>query len=161
MLADLHSQQLISKQAASSAHAQATHTESVAESRYDTLGLEQAYLAHGQSVRAQEFALEMQSITKLQQLVLNSSHRANDTDLAISLGAIVKLKPLDEKNQPSQKKADYFFILPIKGGASITINHIDVRLISNNSPLGSGLLGKYTDEHITINRQRYQIQEIL
>ncbi len=36
------------------AHQSATHCESKAENKYDTLGLEAAYLAHGLSVRAQQ-----------------------------------------------------------------------------------------------------------
>ena len=40
--------------AAKRAHDTATGTESVAENKYDTFGLEASYLAHGQSVRVAE-----------------------------------------------------------------------------------------------------------
>jgi len=144
VLTDINAQLNTSEQAASSAHSQATHIESVAESRYDTLGLEQAYLAHGQSVRVLELNADIQRIKQLQaqltpELTKNSAQ-------GIKIGAVVQL----ESSVKPDKIAEYFFILPISGGASINYCGQAVRLISDKSPLGRGLIAKNTDDQVVI-----------
>ncbi|MFN3238589.1 MAG: transcription elongation factor GreAB, partial [Pseudomonadales bacterium] len=51
--------------AAERARDTATDKENIAENKYDTLGLEAAYLAHGQSNRAQRLADEKQAFAAL------------------------------------------------------------------------------------------------
>ncbi|MCJ8340434.1 MAG: GreA/GreB family elongation factor [Pseudomonadales bacterium] len=144
VLTDLNAQLDTSEQAASSAHSQATHRECVAESRYDTLGLEQAYLAHGQSVRALELNADIQRIKQLQ--VQLKPELAIKSELRIKLGAVVQL----ESSVKPDKFYDFFFILPISGGALINYHGQAVRLISAKSPLGSGLLEKQIDDQVVI-----------
>ncbi|EPJ48476.1 MAG: hypothetical protein OFPI_29350 [Osedax symbiont Rs2] len=132
------------EQAASSAHSQATHSECVAQSRYDTLGLEQAYLAHGQSVRALELSGDIQRIKQLQ-LQLRSE-TAEKPGKQIKIASVVELK----SSAKADANCELFFILPISGGALINHHDLAVRLISVNSPLGSGLLGKYHDDQVLI-----------
>ena len=50
----LHAELATAIAASEQAHESATHSENIAENKYDTLGLEAAYLAHGQSVRVNE-----------------------------------------------------------------------------------------------------------
>jgi len=144
VLTDINAQLDTSEQAASSAHSQATHIESVAESRYDTLGLEQAYLAHGQSVRALELTADIQRIKQLQ--VQLTPELAENSAQGIKIGAVVQL----ESSVKPEKIAEYFFILPISGGALINYRGQAVRLISDKSPLGRGLLTKNVDDQVVI-----------
>ena len=57
----LESQLHRAKEAAKAAHDAATHEESVAETQYDTLGLEAAYLAQGQAERVNECYRDIQA----------------------------------------------------------------------------------------------------
>ena len=144
VLTDINSRLDTSERAASSAHSQATHSESVAESRYDTLGLEQAYLAHGQSVRALELSGDIQRIKQLQLQL--KSEAAENPDKSIKIASVIELK----SSATPDMTCEFFFILPISGGASIYYHDLAVRLISVKSPLGCGLLGKYRDDQVQI-----------
>ena len=70
--------------AALSAHEAATHEENVAENKYDTLGLEAAYLASGQARRVEELR---QTLITWRQL----RPRPFDIEQGIELGALVQL----------------------------------------------------------------------
>jgi hypothetical protein len=52
-------------EAANQARDTATNGENVAENKYDTLGLEAAYLAHGQSQRAVDLKIEIAAFKNL------------------------------------------------------------------------------------------------
>lgn len=58
--------------AAQTAYETATHEENIAENKYDTLGLEAAYLAAGQSRRVEEIR---QALSLWQSLVLRPTSR--------------------------------------------------------------------------------------
>src|SRR4051794_2954098 len=73
------------EKAARAAHAEATHESSKAENKYDTRGLEAAYLAGGQARQAKEI---MDSITQYESL----EPREFRPDEAIDLAALVELE---------------------------------------------------------------------
>src|ERR1700687_4188305 len=73
------------EKAARASHAEATHESSKAESKYDTRGLEAAYLAGGQARQAKE---NLGSIKIYQSL----SVKEFDPDDPIDLGALVELE---------------------------------------------------------------------
>ena len=56
---------LQSEQAVRAAHEAATHEENIAENRYDTLGLEAAYLATGQARRAEAIRQAMANLAPI------------------------------------------------------------------------------------------------
>lgn len=70
------------EQAARTAHETATHEENIAENKYDTLGLEAAYLATGQARRAEAIR---QAIAHWRQF----RPRPYDASKGIQLGALV------------------------------------------------------------------------
>lgn len=78
----------IAVRAAQTAHETATHEENVAENKYDTLGLEAAYLAAGQSRRVEEIR---QALGLYRNLVL----RDFDEEQGIQLTALVTLLNAD------------------------------------------------------------------
>src|ERR1700751_4625012 len=85
IIASLSKRLDVSDKAARASHAEATHESSKAESKYDTRGLEAAYLAGGQARQAKEI---IDSIKLYQSLELREF---GPKDL-IDLTAVVKLK---------------------------------------------------------------------
>ena len=83
---------LQAEQAVRAAHETATHEENIAENKYDTLGLEAAYLATGQARRAEGIR---QAIAHWRQF----RPRPYDASQGIQLGALVCLVDSDGKQQ--------------------------------------------------------------
>ena len=152
VISSLESQLAVSLEAANNARSQATHTECIAQSRYDTLGLEQAYLAEGQSVRAANLQLEISLIKDLQCKCLINKHHSDE----ILLTSVVLLK----KRGDSCHQHLYVFILPISGGITVQIEQTTIQVLSVKSPLGKALLGKESQEEVSINRIYYEILNV-
>jgi len=121
--------------AAEAARATAVDKENIAENKYDTLGLEAAYLAHGQSSRVQEIVLELAEFYKLATLKAAGP-------IAVSLGSLVHLT--DDKNNSR-------WLLVGPGAAGLTINHgnITVTVITSDSPLGKSIIGATIDDEVS------------
>ncbi|MFV3384236.1 GreA/GreB family elongation factor [Pseudomonas sp. NY15364] len=134
--------------AALSAHEAATHEENVAENKYDTLGLEAAYLASGQARRVEELR---QTLITWRQL----RPRPFDEVQGIELGALILLASEDGHEQ-------WLFLGP--QGASMKLQHAgqNIQVLSNAAPLGRLLLGKHPGDKITLPMgQRLQAFEVL
>ncbi|WP_028773734.1 GreA/GreB family elongation factor [Shewanella waksmanii] len=134
------------KVAANQAHATATHSESVARSKYETFGLEASYLAHGQTQRVAQLA---QNIDAINALPVRYFQQAD----AIAVGALVFI-------EDTQQQLQALFISPCAGGIKVAFDcrqieadlAIDeVMLITPASPLGAALLGKYLDEQVRVD----------
>ncbi|MGP0171554.1 GreA/GreB family elongation factor [Pseudomonas sp. NCHU5208] len=135
-------------QAALSAHETATHEENVAENKYDTLGLEAAYLASGQARRVEELR---QTLITWRQL----RPRPFDDAQGIQLGALILLASEDGREQ-------WLFLGP--QGASMKLQHAgqSIQVLSNATPLGRLLIGKHPGDEISLSLgQRLQAFEIL
>lgn len=133
--------------AADEAHKGATHEQSKAETQYDTLGLEHAYLAEGQARRIQDLK---DSITKLHHF----TPKDYTQDDAIYLGALVKLEPQD-------KPSMWVLLAPTAGGMSVQWEALNVQIISPNSPMMQAMLGLYQDDEFKLtNGLRYQICDV-
>lgn len=122
--------------AALSAHEAATHEENVAENKYDTLGLEAAYLASGQARRVEELR---QTLITWRQL----RPRPFDEAQGIELGALILLASEDGHEQ-------WLFLGP--QGASMKLQHAgqSIQVLGNAAPLGRLLLGKHPGDEITL-----------
>ena len=83
---------LQAEQAVRAAHETATHEENIAENKYDTLGLEAAYLVTGQVRRAEAIR---QALANWRQF----RPRPYDPSKGIQLGALVCLVDSDDKQQ--------------------------------------------------------------
>lgn len=117
-------------QAADEAHKGAVHDQSKAETQYDTLGLEHAYLAEGQGKRIE--ALREQ-ISRFNQMSVKSF----DQDDPIYLGALVELLNLNTH------QTLLVFLAPCAGGLHVQMGSKTIQLVSPNSPLTQSLLGLY------------------
>ena len=115
------------QKAARASHAEATHESSKAENKYDTRGLEAAYLAGGQARQAKEI---------LDSLALYEKLAAKDfaPDAPVDLTALVELEV--------DGTATTFFIGPRSGGLEIECQRQEITVITPQSPLGQNLMGK-------------------
>lgn len=122
------------EKAARASHAEATHESSKAESKYDTRGLEAAYLAGGQARQAREI---LDSIEVYQKLETKNFAAGEPVDLT----ALVEL---EVDGSPST-----YLIGPKNGGLEITLRGKEIMVITPQSPLGQNLMGKAAGQRWT------------
>jgi transcription elongation GreA/GreB family factor len=138
------------EQAARAAHETATHEESVAENKYDTLGLEAAYLATGQARRADAIR---QAIANWRQFL----PRPYDASKGIQLGALVCLVNSDDRQQ-------HLFLGPDGGSMKVVSGAQVVQVISSETPLGRAMLGKGEGDEVSILvaqvRQQFEVLRV-
>lgn len=138
------------EQAARTAHETATHEESIAENKYDTLGLEAAYLATGQARRAEAIR---QAIAKWRQF----RPLPYDASQGIQLGALVCLIDTDDN-------AQHIFLGPAGGSMKLMSGAKRVQVISSEAPLGRALLGKCEGDEVAIEaasiRQQFEVLRV-
>jgi len=117
------------QKAARASHEEATHESSRAENKYDTRGLEAAYLAGGQAQQAKE-------LIKSIELYESLSLKEFGADEPIDVGAVVDLQ--------SDGARSTYFIGPRNGGLEIDLDGKEVTVVTPQSPLGQQLVGKLT-----------------
>lgn len=109
------------------AHETATHEENVAENKYDTLGLEAAYLALGQARRLEEIRAALAAWIAL-------PVSAYDDAQGVRLGTLVEL-------QNQQGGRQRLLLGPDGAGLKLPDAAGEIILITPRSPLGQRLLG--------------------
>jgi transcription elongation GreA/GreB family factor len=103
----------------------ATHEEAKPENDKDTRALEQSYLARGQAKRIEELRAGIVALEGMRS-------GAFPEGAAVALGAVVEL---------SEETADKIvFVAPCGGGSKLARGAVQV--VTPQSPLGRGLLGK-------------------
>jgi transcription elongation GreA/GreB family factor len=122
------------QKAARASHAEATHESSKAESKYDTRGLEAAYLAGGQARQAREI---LDSIKTYESLTV----KPFSPDDPIDVTALVELE--------SDDMCGTYFIGPKSGGLEIEQGGKEITVITPASPLGQNLVGKKAGQRWT------------
>jgi transcription elongation GreA/GreB family factor len=137
------------KQAAKAAHDAATHEESVAETQYDTLGLEAAYLAQGQAERVNEC---YKSIKQFEAIFKEPTHNK------VIISSLVCL----EDENTAQK---WFYLGPAAGGLTVEVKGLTIQVVTPEAPLGKQLLGKQLDDEVSLtiagNNHEYEVVEVL
>lgn len=128
---------LQAEQAARTAHETATHEENIAENKYDTLGLEAAYLATGQARRAEAIR---QAMTQWRQFRPGSY----DASKGIQVGALVCLVDAEDRQQQ-------LFLGPDGGSMKLTRGDQIVQVISSEAPLGRAMLGKFEGDEVSLH----------
>jgi len=118
------------------AHAEATHTESKAEDKYDTRGLEAAYLAAGQARLTDE---TLAAINTYGGLFLKRFRPGEP----IGLTALVELK--------MKRERFWYFIGPTSGGMEVEDEGRTVLVLTPQSPLGLQLMGKKKGGTVQLN----------
>jgi len=115
------------EKAARASHEEATHEGNKAESKYDTRGLEAAYLAGGQARQARELLQAVEAYK-------NFSARRFAPEDSIDVGALVELD--------ADGTVSNFFLGPKGGGLEVQQNGAEVTVITPQSPIGQNLMGK-------------------
>jgi transcription elongation GreA/GreB family factor len=118
---------VVLEKAARASHEEATHESSRAESKYDTRGLEAAYLAGGQARQAKEI---MDSIKAYEALATRDFAPGEPIDLT----ALVELD--------ADSTCATYFIGPKNGGLEIKHRAKEIMVITPQSPLGQNLMGR-------------------
>jgi transcription elongation GreA/GreB family factor len=118
------------------AHETATHEENIAENKYDTLGLEAAYLSTGQARRAEAIRQVMAHWHQFRP-------HPYDASKGIQLGALVCLVDADDKRQQ-------LFLGPNGGSMKLASGSEFVQVISSEAPLGRAMLGKCEGDQVSI-----------
>ncbi len=134
----------VSKDAADQARSAATDRESVAETKWDTFGLENSYLAHGQSVRVAECEADLAYFHKL------SFAKAQE----VVVGSVMQLERDDGWSR--------IVILSARcGGGEFICDDQYVLLVTPQTPLGQSLLHKEEGDELQMkSRGVDQIAEI-
>ncbi|MCQ8876914.1 transcription elongation factor GreAB [Pseudoalteromonas shioyasakiensis] len=145
----LEAQLATAQAAAKTAHDAATHEENIAENKYDTLGLEAAYLAQGQAERVNSCHL---SIVEFEKVFKEPASNK------IAIGSLVCVSDDDENLK-------WYFIGPLSGGLTVTIKQQLVYVLTPHSPLGMQLMNKQQEDEFsfTIANKSHQlyIEQIL
>ena len=138
------------EQAVRTAHETATHAENIAENKYDTLGLEAAYLACGQARRAEAIRQALASWRQFRPLPY-------DTSKGIQLGALVRLVDADDQQQQ-------LFLGPAGGSMKLASGTELVQVISSQAPLARAMLGKCEGDEVSIQvgslRQQFEVLRV-
>ncbi len=129
------------------AHESATHEENIAESKYDTKGLEASYLVQGQARRVEELENSLAAFNSMEIHPVSS----------IMLNALVKL-------EDQNGKEEFMFIAPASGGLKVSFEDKEVHVMTPVSPLGKSLLGKSAGDEISVSIGRkhkdYKVLEV-
>ncbi|APG28745.1 transcription elongation factor GreAB [Syntrophotalea acetylenivorans] len=134
-------------QAAKTSHAAATHEENIPDNKYATLGLEASYLAQGQANRAQDI---LGALKAFRQMVLQEF----SLDSKIRLTALVELEDDEGRNR-------LVFLGPAAGGLRLDFEQEEIMVITPESPLGRGLLGKQAGDQIIVKTGALREYEIV
>jgi transcription elongation GreA/GreB family factor len=138
---------LQAEQEGRAAHEAATHEENIAENKYDTLGLEAAYLAMGQARRADAIR---QAMTRWRQF----RPAPYEASRGIQLGALVCLVDAEDKEQR-------VFLGPDGGSMKLMSQAQLVQVISSQAPLGRAMLGRREGDEVSIQvaatQQRFEV----
>jgi transcription elongation GreA/GreB family factor len=142
---------LQAENAMQAAHETATHEENIAENKYDTLGLEAAYLSTGQARRAEAIRQAMAHWRQFRP-------RPYDASKGIQLGALVCLIDADDKQQQ-------LFLGPGGGSMKLGSGSEFVQVISSEAPLGRAMLGKCEGDEVSIQieltRQLFEVLRVI
>ncbi|MGZ4971931.1 MAG: GreA/GreB family elongation factor [Limisphaerales bacterium] len=136
--------------AARASHLEATHESSKAENKYDTRGLEAAYLAGGQARAAKEIvdAIKLYEAMK---------PRDFSADESIDIGAVVEVK--------SARDLSTYFIGPKSGGLEVQFEGKEIVVITPQSPLGQNLMEKKKGDRWTADvggaSSKFEIKAVL
>jgi transcription elongation GreA/GreB family factor len=125
--------------AARASHAEATDPQSKAEHKYDTRGLEAAYLAGGQARKVAEVE---ESIELFQKLKLTDF----TAETSIDYGALVQVE--------MRGAANWYFVAPRAGGLEVIHDKEEVTVITPQSPLGEQLFEKKQGDKFTFGADK-------
>ncbi len=108
----------------------ATHAEARAETKWDTCGLEQSYLARGHAMQFEALVKQVEA--------LRAFAPSDFSGKPIAAGALVETEMDGE--------ISLFFLLHCGGGIELSVNGREITVITPESPVGAALTGKRQGE---------------
>jgi hypothetical protein len=138
----------------------ATHTENIAENRYDTLGLEASYLAHGQSLRTQAIETSIESFKTLGKSLSNDLLNSLSSNLDIRPSSVAQVGSLIELEDPAEQRRWYFLAMT-SGGLTIHSQGKDIFVLTPQAPMGAALMGKEVGDDISLNGNVSEVMNLL
>ncbi|PCH61381.1 MAG: transcription elongation factor GreAB [SAR86 cluster bacterium] len=129
--------------ASQEAHRSATHSENVADNKYDTLAVEAAYLAHGQSLRIEQLQKAIHLYTHFVVPAFNQQS-------SVEVGALLKLESIGEGVKDAVQLR-HVFLGPAEGGLSVKLGKLTVQVLTTEAPLGEALLNKLVDDEFDLS----------
>ena len=130
VLAKLEEELRVQLKGQASAAEGATHVEAKAESKWDTCGLEQSYLARG---LAKQFEMLARQVEELRSFV-----PPDCVGKAIEIGALAETE--------MDGICSLFLLLKCGGGTEIEVEGREITVITPESPVGAALTGKKQGE---------------
>lgn len=106
------------------------------QSRYDTMGIESAWMADG---------LAKNLIEKEKNLIHLETCHFTDTAKCIGVGSIVGISSSDSPIP------EYFFLLPVFSGYELQEKDLTITTLTPETPLGKVLIGRQAGEKIVVN----------
>jgi transcription elongation GreA/GreB family factor len=119
------------REAQEAAQEGATHEETRAEDPKDTRAIEAQYIARGLAERVEELQRAVQALTHLPLVDFKD-------EMAAALTAVIGASMGEDEK--------IYFLVPVAGGETITLNGQSVQTLTPQSPLGAQLLGKEIDD---------------
>jgi transcription elongation GreA/GreB family factor len=148
IIATLEADREVARTVLAAPHEAATHAESKAENKYDTRGLEAAYLADGQRRRLHEIETALAAYRNLQ--------LTSGSNECVRVGALLCLEHDGHER--------WFFLGPDAAGLKLQHEGREILVISPRSPLGHGLLGRQVGDEVELQvngqRQSYEVLEV-
>lgn len=126
LIAQLEQDLSMTKEAARATYDAATNEESKPENEYDTRALEASYLAGAQAKRAGELDFAIAVLKKIPIKKFGPSDEISSTALVILESAGKQVR---------------YFLLPLGGGFSITLEGNHIQVVTPTSQLGDSLIG--------------------
>lgn len=133
--------------AADIAHRAAIDEQSIAETQYDTLAIEAAYLAEGQTRRILQFKQDL-ALMDNPALVLSIKDKVNRV---ITLGSLFSL-------EFEVGHIKHFYLSPAGASIELVFEHEKIMVITPSSPLGQAALGLSVEGELTLtlnNKTQY------
>ena len=111
----------------------ATHEESRPENDKDTRALESTYLARGLAMRAEQLGEDLALLERFQV-------RAFTEDDPLALAALARVEDDDAER--------VYFLAPAGAGTKLSVDALEITVLTPSSPLGRVLLGKRLDDDV-------------
>ncbi len=121
----------------------ANHTESKAENKYDTRGLEATYISQGLAARSLKIREDLYNLSKV---ALSSSSSS-------TIGSLMKV------HYTKQDKSFHYFLLPC-GGLTVTHKGTPIKSLSLDSPLGKALFKRTCEDVVMFRAEEIEILSI-
>ena len=135
IIEQLEKELTIALTSAENAHLAAVDDQSIAETQYDTLAIESAYLAQGHSKRVLEIKAAIAQYQQQLKLPANTHHN-------------VKLNSLIEITH-AENKTHYYYVGMSAGGTKVIFEKTLFTVITLVSPLGKALNNKALDDEFS------------